>query len=161
MWVKKNFLLIQFKAIKILHEMSPAWIRFVNFWRSYCRKSHNFNAFLRGGSTVERENRAYFSEMNCKGSTKDINTNFFYLKVHPFTLNLYFCKFSNMNSATLERLWTCRYQEQHGCHYCITSTSWVIWNQKNEIFFDWGRYWLWSTEHDFQNFNFLNFYSPQ
>ena len=32
---------------------------------------------LRGGSTLQRENRAYFSEMNCKGSTKDINTNFF------------------------------------------------------------------------------------
>ena len=59
---------------------------------------------LRGGSTLQWENRAYFSEMNCKGSTEDINTNFFNLKIHPFTLNVYFCKFSNMNSATLERL---------------------------------------------------------
>ena len=39
----------------------------------------SFIYYLRGGSTLQRENRAYFSEMNCKGSTKDINTNFFFI----------------------------------------------------------------------------------
>ena len=38
----------------------------------------------RGGSTLQRENRAYFSEMNCKGSAKDINTNFFLFKDTSF-----------------------------------------------------------------------------
>ena len=43
-----------------------------------------FSSYLRGGSTLQRENRAYFSEMNCKGSIKDIKTNFFLFKDTSF-----------------------------------------------------------------------------
>ena len=39
---------------------------------------------LRGGSTLQRENQAYFLEMNCEGSTKDINTIFFLFKDTSF-----------------------------------------------------------------------------
>ena len=42
------------------------------------------NILLRGVSILQRGNRAYFSEMNYKGSTKDINTNFFLFKDTSF-----------------------------------------------------------------------------
>ena len=49
-----------------------------NSTKSYPSQPSNEQSFwLRGGSTLQWENRAYFLEMNCKGSTKDINTIFF------------------------------------------------------------------------------------
>ena len=34
------------KAIKIIFKISLKWSRFIKFWRSYCKKSQNFNVFL-------------------------------------------------------------------------------------------------------------------